>query len=77
MVAVLLGLVELPNGGFLESSAGKIKNDNMADDAFYQFLLAAFQNTEAVMADDAPDSRNPASAKARRKFSPSVSAWNT
>ena len=36
-----------------EGSAGKIKNDNMADNAFYQFLLAAFQNTEAVMADDA------------------------
>lgn len=36
-----------------EGSAGKIKNDNMADDAFYQFLLAAFQNTEAVMAEDA------------------------
>lgn len=36
-----------------EGSAGKIKNDNMADDAFYQFLLAAFLNTEAAMADDA------------------------
>ena len=36
-----------------EGGAGKIKNDNMADDAFYQFLLAAFQNTEAAMADDA------------------------
>jgi len=36
-----------------EGSAGKIKNDNMADDAFYNFLLAAFQNTEAVMANDA------------------------
>ena len=36
-----------------EGIAGKIKNDNMADDAFYQFLLEAFQNTEAVMADDA------------------------
>ena len=36
-----------------EGSAGKIKNDNMADDAFYHFLLSAFQNTEAVMADDA------------------------
>lgn len=36
-----------------EGSAGKIKNDNMANDAFYNFLLAAFQNTEAVMADDA------------------------
>ena len=36
-----------------EGSAGKIKNDNMADDAFYQFLRAAFLNTEAAMADDA------------------------
>ena len=36
-----------------EGSAGKIKNDNMANDAFYSFLLAAFQNTETVMADDA------------------------
>lgn len=36
-----------------EGSAGKIKNDNMANDAFYNFLLAAFQNTEAVMASDA------------------------
>lgn len=36
-----------------EGSAGKIKNDNMANEAFYNFLLAAFQNTEAVMADDA------------------------
>lgn len=36
-----------------EGSAGKIKNDNMADDAFYQFLLAAFLNAEAAMADDA------------------------
>ena len=36
-----------------EGNAGKIKNDNMANDAFYNFLIAAFQNTEAVMADDA------------------------
>ena len=36
-----------------EGSAGKIKNDNMADEAFYNFLLAAFKNTEAAMADDA------------------------
>jgi DNA modification methylase len=36
-----------------EGNAGKIKNDNMANDAFYSFLLTAFQNTEAVMADDA------------------------
>ena len=36
-----------------EGSAGKIKNDNMANDAFYQFLLDAFTLTEKVMADDA------------------------
>ena len=36
-----------------EGSAGKIKNDNMANDAFYQFLLDAFINTEGAMADDA------------------------
>lgn len=36
-----------------EGSAGKIKNDNMANEAFYQFLLDAFTNTEKVMADDA------------------------
>lgn len=36
-----------------EGNAGKIKNDNMANDAFYSFLLSSFQNTDAVMADDA------------------------
>lgn len=36
-----------------QGSAGKIKNDNMKDDAFYQFLLAAFTNMEQNMADDA------------------------
>lgn len=36
-----------------EGSAGKIKNDNMENDAFYHFLLDAFMNTESVMADDA------------------------
>lgn len=36
-----------------EGTAGKIQNDNMADDKFYNFLLDAFKNTEAVMADDA------------------------
>lgn len=35
-----------------EGSAGKIKNDNMGDSAFYEFLLAAFANTEAVMTQD-------------------------
>ena len=36
-----------------EGSAGKIKNDNMANAAFYQFLLDAFMLTEKAMADDA------------------------
>jgi len=36
-----------------EGSAGKIKNDNMENSAFYQFLLDAFTNTEKVMAQDA------------------------
>ena len=36
-----------------EGTAGKIKNDNMADEKFYNFLLDAFKNTEAVMASDA------------------------
>ena len=36
-----------------EGSAGKIKNDNMANDKFYQFLLDAFTCLETVMADDA------------------------
>jgi len=36
-----------------ESSAGKLKNDNMADEAFYTFLLLAFKNMEAVMTKDA------------------------
>ena len=36
-----------------EGSAGKIKNDNMAAEKFYQFLLDAFTNMEKVMADDA------------------------
>ena len=36
-----------------EGSAGKIKNDNMADEKFYEFLLAAFKNMESVMAPDA------------------------
>lgn len=36
-----------------EGSAGKIKNDNMNTDKFYNFLLDAFSNMEKVMADDA------------------------
>jgi len=36
-----------------EGTAGKIKNDNMADQKFYQFLLDAFTLTEKAMAKDA------------------------
>lgn len=36
-----------------EGSAGKIKNDNMENDKFYQFLFDAFSNMEKVMANDA------------------------
>ncbi len=36
-----------------EGNAGKIKNDNMGNEAFYDFLLSAFKNAESVMAKDA------------------------
>jgi len=36
-----------------EGSAGKIKNDNMGNEAFYDFLREAFKNTEVAMAKDA------------------------
>ena len=36
-----------------EGSAGKIKNDNMADEAFYAFLLDAYTQMHSAMADDA------------------------
>lgn len=36
-----------------EGSAGKIKNDNMENNTFYNFLLDAFTNTEKAMAQDA------------------------
>ena len=36
-----------------EGSAGKIKNDNMASEKFYDFLFDAFSCMEKVMADDA------------------------
>lgn len=36
-----------------EGSAGKIQNDNMENDKFYQFLFDAFLNMEKAMADDA------------------------
>ena len=36
-----------------EGSAGKIKNDNMENDAFYNFLLSAYTQMHSAMADDA------------------------
>lgn len=36
-----------------EGTAGKIKNDNLEDSKFYQFLLDAFKCAESVMADNA------------------------
>ncbi|MGE5417489.1 MAG: site-specific DNA-methyltransferase [Acidobacteriota bacterium] len=36
-----------------KGAAGKIKNDNMVDEKFYQFLLDAFSLTEKAMAKDA------------------------
>ncbi|MGL5973518.1 MAG: ParB N-terminal domain-containing protein, partial [Oscillospiraceae bacterium] len=48
-----LAITDPPYNVNYEGSAGKIKNDNMENDTFYQFLLDAFTNTEAVMADDA------------------------
>lgn len=36
-----------------EGSAGKIKNDNMENSAFYQFLLDAYTRMYEAMADDA------------------------
>lgn len=35
-----------------KGTAGKIKNDNMADDAFFKFLLSSFSNTEKVLSGD-------------------------
>ena len=37
----------------VEETAGKIKNDNMADGDFYKFLFCSFVNMEQNMADDA------------------------
>lgn len=36
-----------------EGVAGKVKNDNMEDEAFYSFIFSAFQNIERSMASDA------------------------
>lgn len=48
-----LVLTDPPYNVNYEGTAGRIINDNMADDAFYGFLLDAFSNMEKVMTDDA------------------------
>lgn len=50
---VNLVITDPPYNVNYEGTAGKIKNDNMENDKFYDFLLSAFKNTEAVMAEDA------------------------
>ena len=52
-ISANLVITDPPYNVNYEGSAGKIKNDNMDKTAFYDFLLAAFQNTESAMADDA------------------------
>ena len=48
-----LVLTDPPYNVNYEGTAGKIKNDNMASEKFYQFLFDAFTNIAKVMADDA------------------------
>lgn len=50
---VNLVITDPPYNVNYEGSAGKIKNDNMKSESFYQFLYDAFSNMEKVMADDA------------------------
>ena len=47
-----LVLTDPPYNVNYEGSAGKIKNDNMADEAFYNFLLATYQQMHSALADD-------------------------
>lgn len=50
---VNLILTDPPYNVNYEGSAGKIKNDNMENDKFYEFLLSAFKCMENFMAEDA------------------------
>lgn len=50
---VNLVLTDPPYGVDVEETAGKIKNDNLADEDFYKFLFAAFTNMEQNMENDA------------------------
>jgi len=48
-----LVVTDPPHSVNYSSKAGSIKNDNLNDQDFYNFLLAAFKNIENAMADDA------------------------
>ena len=48
-----LVVTDPPYNANYEGSAGKIKNDHMEDESFYQFLFAAFVNMEQNMEQDA------------------------
>ena len=50
---VNLVLTDPPYNENVEETAGKIKNDNMADEDFYNFLHSAFSNMADVMTNDA------------------------
>ncbi|WP_108775593.1 site-specific DNA-methyltransferase [Lactimicrobium massiliense] len=47
-----LVLTDPPYNVNVEETAGKIMNDNMSDDAFYQFLLSAYKCMHEFLADD-------------------------
>lgn len=49
-----LVVTDLPYNVDYEGTAGKIKNDNMPDKEFYEFLLSAFKNMFENMTDGAP-----------------------
>ncbi|RKD25221.1 DNA modification methylase [Caminicella sporogenes DSM 14501] len=49
-----LVVTDLPYNVDYEGTAGKIKNDNMSDKEFYEFLLKAFKNMFENMIDGAP-----------------------
>lgn len=50
---VQMVLTDPPYNVDYQGSAGKIKNDNMKDEAFYQFLYNAFEQMHSAMTDDA------------------------
>lgn len=50
---VQMVLTDPPYNVDYEGSAGKIKNDNLKDEAFYDFLFQAFSRMHEVMTDDA------------------------